>query len=65
MSVPLFISETSKPDIFARSLPVGCLIFERMDQMDFTGPFEALSCAGGSEKAPFRKEMVCATALWR
>jgi cyclohexyl-isocyanide hydratase len=39
MSVPLFISETSKPDIFARPLSVGCLIFEQMDQIDFTGPF--------------------------
>jgi cyclohexyl-isocyanide hydratase len=26
-----------------RPLSVGCLIFERMDQIDFTGPFEILS----------------------
>jgi cyclohexyl-isocyanide hydratase len=26
-----------------RPLSVGCLIFERMDQIDFTGPFEVLS----------------------
>jgi hypothetical protein len=24
-------------------LSVGCLVFERMDQIDFTGPFEVLS----------------------
>ena len=43
MSVPLFVSERSKPPITRRPLVVGCLIFERMDQIDFTGPFEALS----------------------
>jgi cyclohexyl-isocyanide hydratase len=43
MSVPLFVSERSKPEMTKRSLSVGCLIFERMDQIDFTGPFEVLS----------------------
>ena len=27
----------------AQPLSVGCLIFDRMDQIDFTGPFEVLS----------------------
>jgi cyclohexyl-isocyanide hydratase len=43
MSVPLFVSERSKPALSVRPLSVGCLIFEQMDQIDFTGPFEVLS----------------------
>jgi cyclohexyl-isocyanide hydratase len=43
MSIPLFVSERPKPEMTARPLSVGCLIFERMDQIDFTGPFEVLS----------------------
>lgn len=43
MSIPLFISERPGPQITTRPLSVGCLIFERMDQIDFTGPFEVLS----------------------
>ena len=43
MSIPLFVSERSKPGMTTRPLSVGCLIFERMDQIDFTGPFEVLS----------------------
>jgi cyclohexyl-isocyanide hydratase len=43
MSDPLFVSERTKPKITAQPLSVGCLIFERMDQIDFTGPFEVLS----------------------
>ena len=43
MSSPLFVSERSKPALTTRPLSVGCLIFERMDQIDFTGPFEVLS----------------------
>ncbi|HEY6490609.1 MAG: DJ-1/PfpI family protein [Terracidiphilus sp.] len=43
MSIPLFVSERSKPELTTRPLSVGCLIFERMDQIDFTGPFEVLS----------------------
>ncbi|HEX8892018.1 MAG TPA: DJ-1/PfpI family protein [Terriglobales bacterium] len=43
MSIPLFVSERSKPEMTTRPLSVGCLVFERMDQIDFTGPFEVLS----------------------
>lgn len=43
MSVPLFVSERLKPEPCMRPLSVGCLIFEQMDQIDFTGPFEVLS----------------------
>jgi cyclohexyl-isocyanide hydratase len=43
MRFPLFVSEGSKPALSVRSLSVGCLIFEEMDQIDFTGPFEVLS----------------------
>jgi cyclohexyl-isocyanide hydratase len=43
MTIPLFVSERSKPELTVRSLSVGCLIFEQMDQIDFTGPFEVLS----------------------
>ena len=43
MSVSLFVSERSKPKITTQPLGVGCLIFARMDQIDFTGPFEVLS----------------------
>jgi cyclohexyl-isocyanide hydratase len=43
MSSPLFVSERSGPQITTRPLSVGCLIFPRMDQIDFTGPFEVLS----------------------
>jgi hypothetical protein len=43
MSVPLFVSDRSKPALSVRPLSVGCFIFEQMDQIDFTGPFEVLS----------------------
>jgi hypothetical protein len=43
VSSSLFVSERSKPELKARPLCVGCLIFERMDQIDFTGPLEVLS----------------------
>jgi len=43
MSVPLFVSERSKPALSVRLLSVGCFIFDQMDQIDFTGPFEVLS----------------------
>jgi cyclohexyl-isocyanide hydratase len=43
MSIPLFVSERSKPELSVRPLSVGCLIFDQMDQIDFTGPFEVLS----------------------
>jgi cyclohexyl-isocyanide hydratase len=43
MSIPVFVSERAKPERTTRPLAVGCLIFEGMDQIDFTGPFEVLS----------------------
>ena len=43
MSIPLFVSERSGPQITTRPLSVGCFIFAQMDQIDFTGPFEVLS----------------------
>ena len=43
MSVPLFVSERSRPELSVRPISFGCLIFEYMDQIDFTGPFEVLS----------------------
>lgn len=43
MRSPLFVSERAKPELTTRALTVGCLIFEKMDQIDFTGPFEILS----------------------
>ncbi|MBW0000067.1 MAG: DJ-1/PfpI family protein [Verrucomicrobia bacterium] len=39
----MFVGERSRPQITTRALSVGCLIFEQMDQIDFTGPFEVLS----------------------
>lgn len=43
MSEPLFVSERAKPRKTTQSLSIGCLLFEQMDQIDFTGPFEVLS----------------------
>jgi cyclohexyl-isocyanide hydratase len=43
MSAPLLVSEKPRPRITKQALHVGCLIYERMDQIDFTGPFEVLS----------------------
>lgn len=61
MSAPLFVNERSKPEMTTRPLCVGCLIFEQMDQIDFTGPFEVLSRMPdttiqiiGKEVAPMR-----------
>lgn len=61
MSVPLFVSETAKPQPTTQPLSVGCLIFEQMDQIDFTGPFEILTRMPettlqiiGKELAPIR-----------
>jgi len=55
MSSPLFVSERSKPEkpeLSVHPLSVGCLIFEQMDQIDFTGPFEVLSRRCGSRGFP-------------
>jgi cyclohexyl-isocyanide hydratase len=61
MSVSLFVSERSKSGRTTQPLSVGCLIFEQMDQIDFTGPFEVLSRMPdttiqiiGNEVAPVR-----------
>ena len=43
MNILIFVGERSGPKITTRPLSVGCLIFEQMDQIDFTGPFEVLS----------------------
>jgi cyclohexyl-isocyanide hydratase len=43
MDSPLTISERQKPARQTKPLTIGCLIFPRMDQIDFTGPFEVLS----------------------
>ena len=34
MSIPLFVTERSKPEMTTQPLSVGCLIYERMDQID-------------------------------
>jgi cyclohexyl-isocyanide hydratase len=57
MSIPLFVSERSKPEMTTRPLSVGCLIFERMDQIDFTGPFEVLSRAPDATVRVIGKEV--------
>jgi cyclohexyl-isocyanide hydratase len=43
MDTPVTISERRKPERQTKHLTVGALIFPRMDQIDFTGPFEVLS----------------------
>jgi cyclohexyl-isocyanide hydratase len=57
MSVPLFVSERSKPALSVRPLSVGCFIFEHMDQIDFTGPFEVLSRMPETAVRIFGKEL--------
>ena len=43
MDTPFTISKKGKPIRQTNHLTIGCLIFPRMDQIDFTGPFEVLS----------------------
>ena len=43
MDTPITISERDKPARQTNHLAIGALIFSRMDQIDFTGPFEVLS----------------------
>ena len=43
MDLPLVISERPKPALHNGHVTIGCLVFPRMDQIDFTGPFEVLS----------------------
>ena len=57
MSIPLFVSEISKPETTTRPLSVDCIVFERMDQIDFTGPFEVLSRMPGTTVPIIGKEL--------
>ena len=43
MDTPITISDRNKPALQSKHLTIGCLIFPRLDQIDFTGPFEVLS----------------------
>lgn len=43
MGAPLTVSDRPKPSRQAKHLTIGCLVFPRMDQIDFEGPFEVLS----------------------
>ncbi len=43
MESPLIISDRPQPARHTGHLTIGCLIFARMDQIDFTGPYEVLS----------------------
>ncbi len=43
MDSPLTISARQKPARETKHLTTGCLIYPKMDQIDFTGPFEVLS----------------------
>jgi cyclohexyl-isocyanide hydratase len=43
MDTPITISGRDKPARQSTRLTIGALIFPRMDQIDFTGPFEVLS----------------------
>jgi cyclohexyl-isocyanide hydratase len=43
MNTPITISSRNKPARQTKDLTIGALIFPRMDQIDFTGPFEVLS----------------------
>ena len=43
MDTPITISDRNKPALQSHHLTIGALIFPRLDQIDFTGPFEVLS----------------------
>jgi cyclohexyl-isocyanide hydratase len=43
MDTAITISDRNKPALQTKDLTIGALIFPRMDQIDFTGPFEVLS----------------------
>jgi cyclohexyl-isocyanide hydratase len=43
MDSPITISKRPKPSQETKHLTIGCVIFPRVDQIDFTGPFEVLS----------------------
>lgn len=56
MSAALLVSDRARPQITTQPLTVGCLIFPKMDQIDFTGPFEVLSRMPvlAKDRAPIR-----------
>jgi hypothetical protein len=41
MDTPVSISDRNKPARQTKHLTIGALILPRMDQIDFTGPFES------------------------
>jgi len=43
MDTPIPISDGNKPAQQSSHLTIGALIFPRLDQIDFTGPFQVLS----------------------
>jgi cyclohexyl-isocyanide hydratase len=43
MDTAITISDRNKPAPQSHHLTIGALIFPRLDQIDFTGPFEVLS----------------------
>jgi cyclohexyl-isocyanide hydratase len=43
MNTPVTISNRNKPARQTKDLTIGALLYPRMDQIDFTGPFEVLS----------------------
>jgi cyclohexyl-isocyanide hydratase len=43
MDTPITISDRNKPVRQSNHLTIGALIYPRMDQIDFSGPFEVLS----------------------
>jgi cyclohexyl-isocyanide hydratase len=43
MDTPITISDRKKPAPQSHHLTIGALIFPRLDQIDFSGPFEVLS----------------------
>jgi cyclohexyl-isocyanide hydratase len=55
MNTPIAISNRNKPARQAKALTIGALIFSRMDQIDFTGPFEVLSRIPNSTIHPVAK----------
>ena len=48
MDSPIAISDRQKPIPDRKHIVIGCLIYPRIDQIDFTGPFEVLSRIPGS-----------------
>ena len=40
---PVMFADKPRPSIQTKHLSIGCLVFDRQDQIDFTGPFEVFS----------------------